>query len=363
MKLACSRCNQISEDGHLWCQLVDCPAGNVPEVLTYGEYLGDIQIQRLLRLFRTAAVYEATRFGEPVLLKIAHDGHQDLLKREASLLAEIATTSVPGLPQLLPPYRGAAPTYGKAVFRGKVRYYEVFRYISGIFLRDWLLENPEPWYLHAAWITAGVSHALSEVHTRCKVLHLNATPDIILLHFDNERIPRVTLLDLGALVGENDLPRPGRQRRDEILGHVTPAYAPPELLIGGDLSNAGDVYGVGLLFYEMLAGKPVYLKPLQSDTEMAEQVKNMRETLTRLTRSDMPKPDEVHQLISQALEKDPRQRPTSVTTLRDQIEEIFGEVPVPRQNPWRNAPVLLGLAAVMGGILFILGLLVVALIP
>jgi hypothetical protein len=253
MKLICSLCGQMSNDGNLWCEQIDCPAGNIPTVLGYGEFLGDIKIVRLLRLFRTAAVYEAERGKVPILLKVAHQGHEEELKRESALLARLFKASQPNLPRLLPAYQqGSLPNhaYGKTIFRSETKYYEVFEFNSGEFLRDKLLDNPQPWYQHAAWITLGIARALSYLYKHEGGLHLNICPDVIMITEDNNGTPIPILLDMGLILK----PQSVDNETMEMANHqVMPAYLAPELLErGAKLTEASDVYGMGVLFYEML---------------------------------------------------------------------------------------------------------------
>ena len=51
----------------------NCPAERGHAVLEYGDFLGDLKVTKLLRVWRTAALYEATRGEEKVLLKVAHE--------------------------------------------------------------------------------------------------------------------------------------------------------------------------------------------------------------------------------------------------------------------------------------------------
>src|SRR5688572_30489233 len=266
MKLICTLCEQMSVDGNLWCEQMDCPAGNIPVVPGYGEFLGDIKVIRLLRLFRTAAVFEAEREEQPILLKVAHPGHEDALKQEPALLSRLVQANQPNLPVLLPAYRQGnikSHPYGKAVFRGETRYYEVFQHIKGEFLRDLLHQNPQPWYQHAAWITLGVAQALSYLYKHDGGLHLNISPDVILISEDNNGTPIPVLLDMGMIL------KP--QTVDETImrqaaHHIMPSYIPPEVMQPGTkLTETCDVYGLGLLLYEMLNGTPAYPYRLRRD--------------------------------------------------------------------------------------------------
>ncbi len=182
MKRVCTICERVSEDGNLWCQEPDCPAGGMPLVFGYGEWLADIEVIRLIRVLKTAALYEARRGKQKVLLKVAHDDCQNLLKQEAVTLLQLSQkTQHPMLPVLLPAYQQADLTqrpYGKTVFQNETKYYEVFQYAKGEMLRDTLLKNPQPWYQHAAWLTISLADVLAFIHLQAKKLHLNLNPEI-----------------------------------------------------------------------------------------------------------------------------------------------------------------------------------------
>ncbi|MGD8552522.1 MAG: hypothetical protein PVG02_02590, partial [Anaerolineales bacterium] len=60
----CERCEREAVHGNLWCQDPDCPAENAYALMGYGEFLGDIKVDRLIRVWRTAALYEAYRNDE-----------------------------------------------------------------------------------------------------------------------------------------------------------------------------------------------------------------------------------------------------------------------------------------------------------
>src|SRR4030065_1027979 len=92
MSRFCERCERVTRDGNLWCQDKDCPAEEGFPVLVYGEYLGDLKVTKLVRVWRTAALYEAQRGKNTVLLKVAHpsDDCAERLKREALVLEALS---------------------------------------------------------------------------------------------------------------------------------------------------------------------------------------------------------------------------------------------------------------------------------
>ena len=91
-----------------------------------------------------------------------------------------------------------------------------------------------------------IGAALQVVHA-AGIIHRDLKPSNIMLTTDN----RVVLIDFGSaraqLVG-HDL-----SRSDLMTG--TPYYACPEQIGGGDPDQRGDLYSLGVIFYEMLAGR------------------------------------------------------------------------------------------------------------
>ena len=233
MKRFCTVCHRTSVDGNLWCQDPDCPAGNMPVLFDYGEWLGDIQVLRLLRTLRGAAVYEAQRGEDKLLLKVAHQGYQDQLRLEARTLVELAAKQQHAmLPELLPAYQQADPQqrpYGKTMFRGETMYYTVFAHADGEFLHDRLLKNPQPWYQHAAWLAIMLADAVAFMHIRANRLHLNLNPDAIYVRTDKVGIPRPLLLDLGLLAEPGVIDAAWIERYLDRVARLPPGASRPAI--------------------------------------------------------------------------------------------------------------------------------------
>jgi serine/threonine protein kinase len=331
VKRVCTVCQRISPDGNLWCQEPDCPSGDLPVIFDYGDWLGDIQVIRLLRVLRTSAIYEAERWEEMVLLKVAHNNCQDQLRREARALVELAQIKQhPMLPVLLPAYRQADTRqrpYGKTVFRDETKYYEVFAHVKGEFLRDMLLKNPQPWYQHAVWMTISLADAIAFMNLKAKKLHLNLSPDSIFVRTDKEGIPRPVLIDLG-LLGEQQVIDPAWVRRFGVA-----AYTPPELIApNGAATYAADVYGLGLVLYEMLAGHPAFRFQQRKEEDIRQVVvKGLPEPLNR---TDLA--EDIHAIVNQAVDRQPARRQQDVVSFARLLRKRFGEVPAERKRSYNR---------------------------
>jgi serine/threonine protein kinase len=265
MKRVCLRCNVISQDFNLWCQEKYCPAESATEIFDNGEWFGPIEIVQPIVILRSAIIYQARRGDEDILVKIANTGCEEKLRQEAKAFLQLAKAGQhPLLPILLPAHpQGSIDfhPYGWTVIRGQVMYYEVFRYAEGEVLRTLLLKNPQPWYQHAGWITLSIADVVYYLHRTGK-LHLCLNPDVILVRYDRQGIPRPILLDLGI----SSPPQEVKQIWND--DYTLPAYTAPEIIDPNAASAIGttsDVYGLGMLLYEMLAGKPTYQYHLKKD--------------------------------------------------------------------------------------------------
>lgn len=151
-----------------------------------------------------------------------------------------------------------------------------------------------------------VCHAVAFAHAR-GVLHRDLKPENVMVGAFGE----VYLLDWGIAVSlEPDpsgrLPSVGRKGR--IAG--TPAYMAPEMLGAGELGTWSDVYLLGGLLYEILAGRPPH------------EGGDLEALLARISVSRPPAPEgptELVELCLAALSPDPADRPASAEQFRQGV--------------------------------------------
>lgn len=104
----------------------------------------------------------------------------------------------------------------------------------------------------------------------------------------------------------------------------TPAYMPPERVLGGSGDERSDLYALGCVAYWMLTGKTVF-----TGEPMAILIQHARNAPRPPSEaSGLPMPKRLEEIVLACLEKAPEKRPASAVELWRQL----GEVPL--ENPW-----------------------------
>ncbi|MEJ2759503.1 MAG: protein kinase, partial [Anaerolineales bacterium] len=224
--------------------------------------------------------------------------------------------------------------YGWTVINGRNKYYAVFEFAEGTLLSDMLLKNPQPWYQHAGWIALTVADVILYLH-KAQKLHLCLKPDVVLVRYDKEDIPRVMVLDLGVSEPGPQIP----EKWDD--SYNLPAYTAPEIISGrGPVSPATDVYGLGMLLYEMLAGHPAYTFHLQRDQFVYRDVLGGDYPATgRIDLKQIP------QIAEKAIAPQPEARFTNVPQFAQALAAMLPAIPAekkPRTINWRVVFIILG---------------------
>lgn len=357
MKQVCLLCERTSPDHNLYCQETYCPAEMSPSILGYGEMIGDIEIVKPVVILRSAVVYEATHQKEKVFLKVAHPGaeNKERLKREAEFLRDLQLkrTTSKYLPTLLPPYAYTSlkiDAYGKTMLQGHLLYFYLFKHVEGQPLRDMITENPQLWINHVCWIIISLAYAAAFLHSK-GMYHLGLSPEMVLVRFDDEpSVPRVLLLDLGIASNAAGM------AAHWYSFFVLPAYTAPELVNNGKVrpEYATDVYGLGLILYELLVGEPTYTFKLQSDADVYSAVQRNR----RIKMNRVEDVKTVANIAMQAVDPQPSRRQTDATVLAKQLLAYFGELPAEKKSRWPQLRTIMVIVAALLAIAFVLAVVV-----
>lgn len=349
MKLICSQCKRYSEDGNLWCPEVDCPGGEVPHLMEYGDYLGNLRVLRVVRAFSMATIYEVEREQKSYLLKVATPGYHDYLIKEAETLQTLTDTKTrnPTLPILC---EHGTPNeedpFGKIVFRGEMKYFILLEHKTGDFLRDWLLDNPEPWHRHAGWFIMTLAQAIDDLQQETGQLHLNLNPDSILVYYNKAKVPLPFLLDLGlGVYKQTQMIQSDLQKAQNKLSS---AYVAPEITMHSPPTESTDVYNLGILLYEMLAGKPAYEYRLRKSQDILNDIKDPRIKI-KLTRQDLPVAPSLLTIVNTSISRNSGERYPHVSDIRDALEEIYG--PVKDKSFFANLKAVVGIIVLLSVLL------------
>ena len=208
-------------------------------------------------------------------------------------------------------------------------------YCEGGSLAAWLRRQtrPVPCRLAvalAADLAGGVRHA----HGR-GVVHRDLKPSNVLLQGDGgggaesmaSLTPKIGDFGLAKLVEEEGPETPS----GVVLG--TPAYMAPEQAEGrvSEIGPAADIYGLGVVLYEMLTGAP----PFQGSSH-AETLRLVASALPkppRRLRKDVPR--DLQAIILTCLEKEPERRYASAAALETDLRRwLEGKAPLGRPEPF-----------------------------
>jgi len=357
MKQVCLVCDRTAPQATLFCQDARCPAERAPLLLDRGDRLEDLEIVAPVAALRAAVLYNARRGDQPVLLKVAHSDPRaaERLKREARLLGELLGRDgrpPPGLPTLLGPYSGTNPReqpYGSTMLGGQLLYFALFAPFDGQPLSAFLARNPQPWVNHAGWIAHSFAVTVGQLHSR-GVLHLALSPESALVRLgQNVLAPELLLCDLGLVASPADVAT-GDPKRHVWHAHwyrelAAPGYTAPELVPSGQRGDAvgyhTDVYGVGLILYEMLIGRPAFPAARLDDESVYALVRANR--LPSMTRAlDAPS------LAAVANRAVSRQRYDDLQALDQAVIAVTGLPPVRRRRFWQQVErPLLAIAALL----------------
>ncbi|WP_437673648.1 protein kinase domain-containing protein [Sorangium sp. So ce131] len=211
--------------------------------------IGGYRVRRLVARGGFGIVFEAgrERDGARVAIKVPRDDRDDApayLEHEIAALARVAGPHVPAVLE-----HGCTPDGAP---------YLVMQYIDAPPLADRLVDLPEPVPVsEAVALAEAILRALAAVHAR-GCLHRDLKPENILI----DGALHVTLIDFGLTVPLGPEGASTQDSSTEGVGMGTAEYMAPELWEGLlDVDRRADLYAVGAILFEMLAGCPPFWGP------------------------------------------------------------------------------------------------------
>lgn len=260
---------------------------------------GKYRLHEVLGKGATGIVWRATQLGldRPVAIKLLHP--QIAERQDAAVRFEREARVAASLDH---PSSVAVLDFGS----DDSTLYLVMELLSGESLRERFKRGALP-LGEAVGIAREIAMALGAAH-RIRLVHRDIKPENVILPAGQPR-PPAKVVDFGlAFIVEADEPtRMGRVTADGSVAG-TPAYMSPEQVRGGSIGPPSDVYALGCVLYEMIAGRPPF-------------VGAVGEIMTRhayappisLRQLELPEsvPPALDELVLAMMSKSPSSRPTA----------------------------------------------------
>jgi serine/threonine-protein kinase len=172
----------------------------------------------------------------------------------------------------------------------------------------------------AVYVLRQACRSLGEAHA-AGLLHRDIKPHNLYLCRLGLDFDVLKVLDFGLVKSLGD---ETAQMTAEGVLTGTPAYMPPERVVGGAADERSDLYSLGCVAYWMLTGRPVFMgEPMAVMIHHARTAPQPPSTV-----GGPPIPERLDQIVMSCLEKAPDKRPSSAMALWQQL----GDVTLPA--PW-----------------------------
>jgi serine/threonine-protein kinase len=218
-------------------------------------------------------------------------------------------------------------------------YFIAMEYVQGRTLAEILKTNKQLTPTQAAEIASEVAAALGFAH-ESELAHRDIKPANILIGSNGQ----VKVADFGIARAMNSATESNLTQAGSVMG--TASYFSPEQAQGAQPDPRSDLYSLGIVMYEMVAGKP----PFVGDNPVSIAYKQVHDQPTPINRlvEGVPRPFEA--IVAKLLAKDPKLRYPSAHSLRDDLrrfrngEQVQALVaaaarPTPPVEPRPTAPV------------------------
>ena len=201
--------------------------------------------------------------------------------------------------------------------------YLVMEYLPGITLRELLREQKRLSIPQTITIMDAVLSGLSSAH-RAGIVHRDVKPENVLLAEDG----RIKIGDFGLARATSANTATGQM----LLGTI--AYLAPELVTRGTADARSDIYALGIMLYEMLAGE----QPYKGEQPMQIAYQHATDSVPRPSVKNPGVPEQLDELVLWATEREPDERPEDARVMLERLREIENELGV-RPQVVRTAPI------------------------
>jgi len=197
-------------------------------------------------------------------------------------------------------------------------HYFVMELLTGTPLSEMIAHHGNLPLARAVHIGLQLCDVLEAVHAK-DIIHRDLKPENILLVERDEDRDFVKLVDFGIAKLRDAVD--GGARRQTAVGTVvgTPGYIAPEIVLGNPTDHRADIYGFGVVFYQMVVGH----LPFQAE-KFDELIVKQATELPPSPKEEvqLPVPPEVEELIMSCLDGEPGNRPESMAEIAEVLRAV-----------------------------------------
>ena len=196
--------------------------------------------------------------------------------------------------------------------------YMVMELVDGITLKEYIKKNPRlPWH-EACNYAIQIGQGIQAAHER-NIIHRDIKPQNIIM--DPNGVLKVT--DFGiAKAMESDIAIAG----GTALGSVH--YISPEQARGGYTDFRSDIYSLGVVLYEMLAGRV----PFDGDSPVAVALMHIEDEPVNVKCVNMDVPADLAYVTMKAMSREPAKRYQHTQELLDDLRAVLADESLPSKE-------------------------------
>ncbi|NUM36617.1 MAG: protein kinase [Candidatus Brocadiae bacterium] len=281
------------------------PAFSAIETETIGNYrlvekLGEGEFGLVYKASRINQNEEVREYALKILHKKYTSSDYKRLRQEAKILQKLSHRTLPAFLE--------TGICGHGLFAGQP--YLAMEFIAGQTLKEYLQQNSVSPDTSLRWIHE-LSEGMAYLHNQ-SVIHRDLKPSNIQVTWNEKHGRTLRLLDFGISLLRG-------QKTPEILG--TLKYMSPEQFMNKPITPASDIYSLGLVFYEILAGVYPYEGNPGSHALDWKEV-HQKSTPKQLRLQNIP--SSICDMVMACLAKEPEKRPTALQIVSIMEKEVSG---------------------------------------